>query len=207
MDLGRPAAFIMPAGTEAVMRVLAGTDGPLGVREVSRLAGVSANRASQVLADLAEHGVVLVEDRGTGRLCRLNRDHLAAEALLALVGLRARLLDLLRAEMGSWACRPVHGSLFGSAGRGDGTTASDLDLLVVRPDGRNDAEADGWDQQIFDSGERIFAATGNRAAWFLTTPADLRRAVQAGEPIVAKWRRDGIHLAGKHLDALLREAV
>lgn len=197
----------MPAGTEAVLRVLAGRDAPLGVRAVARLAGVSANRASQVLADLAEHGLVLVEEHGAGRLCRLNRAHLAAEPLLTLVGLRGRLLEFLRSEVGSWPRRPLHVSLFGSAARGDGATGSDLDLLVIRTEPRNDAEAERWDQQLFDSGERIFAATGNRAAWLVTSPADLRRAVDAREPIVAEWRRDAIHLAGRRLDALLREAA
>jgi hypothetical protein len=207
MDVGRPAAIIMPAGTEAVLRVLAGTDGSLGVREVARLADVSANRASQVLGGLAEHGLVLVENRGAGRLCRLNRSHLATEPLLALVGLRSRLLDFLRSEVESWHRRPLHVSLFGSAARGDGTTGSDLDLLVIRSDRRSDTDDERWDQQLFDSGERIAAATGNRAAWLIITPSDLRRAVKSMEPIVGEWRRDGIHLGGRRLEALLRDAA
>jgi len=207
MDLARPASVMVPAGTEAVLRVLAGTDAPLGVREVARLAGVSANRASQVLSDLAEHGVVLVDERGAGRLCRLNRAHLATDPLLALAGLRARLIGFLREEAAAWPQRPTHVSLFGSAARGDGTTRSDLDLLVVRPDRRSDTHDERWEQQLFDSGQRIFAATRNRAAWFVTTPADLRRALRSAAPIIAEWRRDGIHLAGRRLEALLREAA
>jgi DNA-binding transcriptional ArsR family regulator len=207
VDLGRPASVAMPAGTEAVIRVLAGTDGPLGVREVARLAGVSANRASQVLSELADHGVVLVDERGAGRLCRLNRAHLAAEPLLALAGLRARLVEFLRSEVATWSHRPVHVSLFGSAARGDGTTGSDLDLLVVRPDSRSEAEDERWDDQLFASGQRIFSATGNRAAWLVTNPSDLRRAVKTGEAIVGEWRRDGIHLGGRRLETILREAA
>jgi hypothetical protein len=207
VDVARPASVAMPAGTEAVLRVLAGSDAPLGVRAVARLAGVSANRASQVLTDLAAHGLVLVDEHGAGRLCRLNRIHLAAEPLLALVGLRGRLLEFLRSEIDSWPRRPLHASLFGSAARGDGTTASDLDLLVIRTEPRNDAEAEYWDQQLFDAGERISTATGNSAAWLVTTPSDLRRAVDAREPIVDEWRRDTIHLAGRRLDPLLRAAV
>jgi hypothetical protein len=170
MDVARPAAIILPAGTEAVIRVLAGTDGSLGVREVARLAGVSANRASQVLTDLAEHGVALVEERGAGRLCRLNRSHLAVDPLLALVGLRGRLVEFLKSEVTTWSRRADHVSLFGSAARGDGTTASDLDLLVVRPDARGNADDERWDTQLFTSGERIFAATGNHAAWLGSSP-------------------------------------
>jgi hypothetical protein len=41
----------------------------------------------------------------------------------------------------------------------------------------------------------------------VTTPADLRRAVGAGEPIIAEWRRDNVHLAGRRLEQLLREAA
>ncbi len=205
MDISRPAALVLPLGTEAVLRALAGTVAPLGVREVARVAGVSANRASQVLSQLIEHGLVTVEEHGAGRLCRLNRAHLATEPLLALVELRGRLLEFLRDEVGSWDRRAVHVSLFGSAARGDGHTGSDLDLLVVRPARKKDEEA--WERQLYDSGERILAATGNRAAWFVTTPADLARAVEADEPIVGEWRRDAIHLTGRRLDQLLREAA
>lgn len=206
MDVGRPAAFVLPPGTDAVLRALAGTDAALGVRELARVADVSANRASQVLAHLAEHGLVLVEEHGASRLCRLNRAHLAVEPLLALVDLRGRLLEFLRDEVGSWERRAVHVSLFGSAARGDGFTRSDLDLLVVRPGGK--VKDDGmWERQLYDSGERIMAATGNRAAWFVTTPADLARAVKANEPILGEWRRDAVHLAGRRLDQLLREAA
>ena len=204
MDVGRPAAVVLPPGTEAVFRVLAGTDAALGVREVARVAGVSANRASQVLSQLADHGLVLVEEHGAGRLCRLNRAHLATDALVSLVELRSRMIGFLRQEVGLWTPPAVHASLFGSAARGDGDTSSDLDLLVVRADNRPDDEA--WETQLYDSGERILAATGNRATWFLTSPADLRRAVQAGEPIIGEWRRDGVHLAGRRLEPLLREA-
>lgn len=205
MDLGRPAAVALPPGTEAVIRALAGTVAPLGVRELARVAGVSANRASQVLSHLIEHGLVRVEEHGAGRLCRLNRAHLAVEPLLGLVELRGRLLGFLRDEVGSWDRRALHVSLFGSAARGDGHTGSDLDLLVVRPDRKKDEEV--WERQLYDSGERIMAATGNRAAWFVTTPADLARAVAANEPIVAEWRRDAAHLAGRRLDQLLRGAA
>src|SRR5207302_7782752 len=64
VDVGRPAGLIMPPGTEAVLRVLGGTDAPMGIRQVARVAGVSANRASQVLSELADHGLVLVEEHG-----------------------------------------------------------------------------------------------------------------------------------------------
>lgn len=176
----------------------------MGVRQVARVAGVSPNRAGQVLAHLAEHGLVQVEEHGAGRFCRLNRSHLAADAVLILVGLRGRLIDLLRAEIASWPDPPLHASLFGSAGRGDGGTGSDLDLLVVRGD---ESSGEDWDGQLYDAGARILAATGNRPAWFSITRADLGRAVAAGEPLVAEWQRDGVHLAGQRLKSLSRRVA
>jgi DNA-binding transcriptional ArsR family regulator len=204
MDVGRPAALVLPSGTEAVIRALAGTATALGVRELARVAGVSANRASQVLSHLEEHGLVIVEEHGAGRLCRLNRDHLAVEPLLALADMRGRLLGFLRDEVKLWGARALHVSLFGSAARGDGGTGSDLDLLVVKADAEDDNR---WETQLYESGERILAATGNRAAWFIAAGEDLTRALRAGEPIIAEWRRDNIHLAGRRLEQLLREVA
>lgn len=201
MDVGRPGAVVLPAGTEAVLRALAGTDSPMGVRHVARVAGVSANRAGQVLSHLVEHGLVLVEEHGAGRLCRLNRSHLAADAVVALVDLRGRLVSFLRNEIASWAVQAGHVSLFGSAARGDGDSRSDLDILAVR---NNDEDHEGWEEQLYASGERIFAATGNRVAWFAITMQDLERAVSAGEAIVPEWERDGLHLAGQRLGTVLR---
>jgi nucleotidyltransferase-like protein len=176
----------------------------MGVRQVARVAGVSPNRAGQVLAHLAEHGLVLVEEMGAARWCRLNRSHLAADAVMALVELRGRLIEFLRTEIGSWATPPVHASLFGSAARGDGTTGSDIDILVISEVRGADER---WDAQLYDSGLRIVAATGNRPAWFSITLEGLDRAVAAGEPVVAEWRRDGVHLAGRRLKALLRRVA
>jgi predicted nucleotidyltransferase len=207
VDVGRPGAVALPSGTEAVLRALAGTDTPMGVRQVARVAGVSANRAGQVLSRLAEHGLVLVEEHGAARFCRLNRSHLAADAVIDLVDLRGRLLAFLRDEIRSWAMPPQHASLFGSAARGDGDTHSDLDILVVRDDPEEDGDDGGWEEQLYTSGERIFAATGNRVAWFSITRKDIERAVGAGEAIIGEWQRDAVQLAGQRLAALIRGGV
>ena len=88
--------------------------------------------------------------------------------------------------------------------RGDGTTASDLDVLVIRPDGM--AADDEWADQLSDAGERLWRATGNQVAWINLSRADLRRVVKAKEPIVDEWRRDAVHLHGAELRRLLRAA-
>jgi hypothetical protein len=65
-------------------------------------------------------------------------------------------------------------------------------------------EDEQWRQQQFDTGERLRRATGNPSAWFDISLADLARAVQAEEPVIAEWRSDGLLLTGERLPTLLR---
>lgn len=203
MDLTEPATVVMAPSTAALLRVLAGADDLFTGRQLARLAGVSHAHAAKVIDRLAEHGLVLVEERGTSKLVRLNRDHLAAEAVIQFAQLRTRLRDLVSAEIDAWALFPMSASLFGSAARGDGGTGSDLDILVVR---RDDVAADDpqWEGQLFETAVRIRAATGNNVSWFETTLDDLRRAVQTGEPLIAEWKRDAVAVHGPSLRTVLR---
>ncbi|HZI96629.1 MAG TPA: hypothetical protein VFD41_03780 [Actinomycetales bacterium] len=204
MDLSDPARAVLPAGTAAILRVLVGADTSFTMRQLARLAGVSAPLAGDVVRRLAEHGLVLTEPAGRAILCRYNNDHLAAEPLRELIRLRARLLELLSQELAAWEIAPLHASLFGSASRGDGGTASDLDILVVRTDDLDTEQRGRWDDQLFTTGQRVRAATGNPVNWFDATVGDLARAVQGGETIVADWRRDGTPLVGDSLSVILR---
>jgi len=49
--------------------------------------------------DLARAGLARVEPAGMALMVSLNRDHLAAEPLTALVALRGRLVDRLSVEL------------------------------------------------------------------------------------------------------------
>jgi len=192
---------VLAPGTSAVLRALAGANVAFTIRQLARTAGVSPNRAHQVVQRLAEHGLVMVEQAGKAKLCRLNRNHLAADVVIELVRLRARMVELLRQEITGWRIQPAHASLFGSTARGDGDTSSDLDILVVRPRDGDTA----WEEQLFVSGQRIYSATGNHVAWFDISADDLQRSARADQPIVHEWRRDAVHLAGTELPSLLRK--
>ena len=98
----------------------------------------------------------------------------------------------------------LHASLYGSAARGDATSTSDLDVLVVRAEDLAPAERQQWDDQLAGLEATVFRWTGNRLSWLDTTPSDLRRAAAGGEPIFASWRDDAILLTGRPLNALLR---
>jgi predicted nucleotidyltransferase len=204
VDLANPARAVLPTGTAAVLRVLTGAKSSFTIRELARLAEVSAPVAGDVVHRLADHGLVLIRPAGSALLCRFNDDHLAARAMRDLITLRARMIELLRDEIKGWAIHSAHASLFGSAARGDGGIESDLDLLVVRPDELSESEGSAWDEQLAATGRRALAATGNPANWLDITRVDLALAVEAGEPIVEQWRHDAVDLAGESLASLLR---
>lgn len=205
VDLQDPARAVMAAATSAVLRALVGApEARFTMRQLAAVAGVSHNAAQTVVHRLAEHGLLVTEPAGRAVLCSFNRDHLAADAVVALVTLRARLLELLVGEIAAWSVVPLHASLYGSGARGDGTTSSDLDLLVVRPD-TLDADAEAlWDSQLSASAVRVRLATGNPVNYLDVTSAGLQDAVRSAESIVVSWRQDAVHLFGRRLDVLLR---
>jgi hypothetical protein len=208
VDLSDPARAVLSPSVAAVLRVLVrAAPAEFTLREVARLAGVSHNTAQTVVHRLADHGLVDLRPAGRALLCAFNTDHLAADAVAALVTLRSRLVHALVEELSGWSPPPVHASLFASGGRGDGDVHSDLDLLVVRPDLPDAAAEQAWDAQLAESTARLRRRTGNPVNMVETTRDGLRRALLDSEPLVAAWRRDGVHLIGQRLDALLAEVA
>jgi predicted nucleotidyltransferase/DNA-binding transcriptional ArsR family regulator len=205
MDLSEPASMVMSHGHIALLRVLSGTEETFTVRELSRLAGVSPAYTAKVIGQLTEHGLVLAEKKGGIKLCQLNHAHLAAKAIVELVRLRARLHTLLIEEITAWPLAPFHASLFGSAARGDGDVHSDLDILLIRPN-KKTFDNEQWSNQLFTTSMDLKSATGNEVSWLDITMADLKKTVQAKEPIVAEWQKDSVRLSGPSFRSLLRQA-
>ena len=202
MNTGEPTDIALPRATAAVFRVLAGADASFSIRQLARVAGVSAPRAIEIVNHASERGLILVELAGRSRMCRLNREHLAAGALIDLVTIRQRMLHAIEDEIASWRIAPMHTSLFGSAARGDGNSHSDLDLLLIRPISEPDKE---WEEQKYTSGVRLRAKIGNHVSWFDISSTELKRAMRASEPIIVEWKRDSIHLSGVQLPDLFRQ--
>jgi hypothetical protein len=109
MDVARPYTAVCPKLDGEVLRVLAGTNRLLTGREVARLTGRSSHSGVlDVLHRLTEHGLVTRVELKRAFLFALNRDHLAAPAVLALAGLRAALFDHIERELNTWQIPPVH---------------------------------------------------------------------------------------------------
>jgi predicted nucleotidyltransferase len=196
MDLSRPWALIRSPIDMEVLLVLLGTTRPLTGREVARLVRAGSQPAvNAALRRLAEEGLVRAEEAGNAYLHTFNREHLGAQAVEMLAGIRRELERRLRAEIGEWEISPAHVSMFGSAARGDGDTRSDIDLFVVRPADVPEDNPD-WRDQLDRLSGHVHDWTGNRAVLSEVSVADVRRLRRDRPPVVEELRRDAITLAG-----------
>ncbi len=195
--MSAPHTTVAPKVDGRVLLVLAGTTRPFSGRQVARLAGASQNATSLVLRRLVEHGLVHVQEAGQGAalLYTLNRDHVAAEAVLTLASLRSRFLARLKEAVREWPIGPVHASVFGSAARADGDVESDIDLFIVRPQAIEEDD-ERWRAQIDKLAKDIERWSGNHAGIAEVSEADLRRLQRERPPIVRELERDAVLLVG-----------
>lgn len=190
-DVATSYADFMPGLEGPVLAVLAGTTRGLTGRQIQRLAtrgGVSGVAAT--LERLVNSGLVVAEPAGRAILYRANRDHLAWPVVEAAVGLRASFLRQLADAIARWRLRPRQATLFGSAARADGSTGSDIDLLLVR-DGPS---SDAWERQVDSLSSQIWAWTGNHAQIVDLDAGAWQRMVVESDPFAASIQADGIDL-------------
>jgi hypothetical protein len=205
MDVAFPHSAVSPTLEGDALLVLAGTTRPLTGREVARLARRGTPPAvAAALNRLVHQGLVLREEVGGAFLHTLNRDHLAAPAVSVLAGLRAELLERLRAALREWELQPVSAALFGSAARGDGDADSDIDILVVRP-GAVDEENERWRGQLNRFTDAVHAWTGNHASLIEVSEEDVPGLLNDRPPVRESVRADAIPLAGMPPARLFRE--
>lgn len=197
MDLTSPIRSVIPSVHGLVLAALARTDRPLSGRGLAgALDGqASPRRVNQVLEELVRAGLALREKHPPAYLYRLNREHLAATAIVALADLRSLLLDRLGELVDGWTLRAEAVWLFGSAARGDGGPDSDIDLLVIRPD---DVPADNprWLEQLGELERRVAVCTGNDCRVMELDRAMIATMVRTGERLVDELRRDAIGIQG-----------
>ncbi len=189
MDLSAPTVPLLRGGTSAVLGVLAGTSAGLTGRTIARLAGLSHAGAGKILTTLVEHGMVLAEPVGAANAYRLNREHLLVSPALEMLNALDRLETQLGAAIRSWPVPCTGCALFGSAARRDGTTGSDLDVLVLRPDPIA-VDDHAWRAQLDDTASRVERWTGNTLSWVEFDNATFTRMITSSDPLIGELRRD-----------------
>jgi predicted nucleotidyltransferase len=187
-----------------VLRVLRGTTRPPTGREVARLVRAGSQpTVNASLRRLSEEGLVRAEEAGRAYLYTINREHLAAPAVELLADVRAELERRLRSEIAAWQIAPVHLSIFGSAARGDGDTASDIDIFVIRT--RDVPDDDPlWREELGRLSDHVLAWTGNHAALSEVSETDLRRLRRERPSVVDELTQYAITIAGREPAELLR---
>jgi predicted nucleotidyltransferase len=194
VELNRPLATVTPTLDGDVLAVLAQQEMAFTTGQLHRvLDGYSEEGIRKVLVRLARQGVVHSERIGNAYSYRLNLDHLAAGPIRELARMPQTLLLRLEARLKSWAYRPAYAAVFGSAARGTMRPDSDLDLLLVRPDG---TPTDIWEEQVSELVAEISRWTGNDAHPLEYTVSELVAA--SGERVLQDVLREGLTVAGRH---------
>lgn len=192
MKLHRPFDVVTPTVDGEVLSVVARADAWFTVPQLKNLIGNrSAEGIRQTLGRLAAEGVIDVQAAGRTSLYRLNRQHVAAEAIIHLAGLADLLLERIRNEIGQWEVPALYAALFGSGARRSMRADSDLDLFLLEPDRPSDL----WDSQVDTLARHVRAWSGNdpRILQFTASSA----AEGAGvEPVLQSIADEGIPLAG-----------
>lgn len=197
MELSNPISSVIPSAHGAVLAVLAHADAPLSGRQIAKLTHgqVQQSRANDVLRELTEAGILSCERHASVHLYRLNRDHVAAEAIMMLANLRERLIQRMRKAVLGWVIAPVAVWMFGSAARGDAGSHSDIDVLVVR---RNavDVDNESWQQQLSDLSSAAAAWSGKDCQILEFSRSELTGLIASDERLVAELRSDALVIAG-----------
>lgn len=190
-----PFRAVTPTLDGEVLAVLAGAHDEFTGRQVHRLARRgSAAGIQRALERLSDEGIVLRRQAGRAYLYQLNRDHLAADAVVQLASVRTRLVDRLRDEIGRWKPPASFAALFGSTARGDSTTASDVDVVVVRAHGV-DADDPAWRANLDGLAQAAGRWTGNDLRVLEIAEGDLALAHRPA--VVREALGEGIVLAGR----------
>jgi DNA-binding HxlR family transcriptional regulator len=175
MEVGQPLGVVTPTLDGTVLTRLARADTAFTTGQLHRLIpDVSVEGIRRVLKRLHRQGIVTATSAGPGVLYALNREHLAAPAIIALAEqpatLRHRLSDLLA----GWTHPPVYAAIFGS-------WATDL------PD-------EIWEDQVAALEHAVTSWTGNDARTLVLSEGELTRVDV--DPVLGSILADGLTLHG-----------
>jgi len=203
MDFRQPLSSVIPGATGRILNVLGRTLAELNLSTVADLAEVSVAQTSRVLARLHEIGLVTRREVPPSSLFSLNRRHVAAPFVEALLRSPEAVIDRMREAASAIAPPPVNMTLFGSAARRAATPTSDIDVLVIRPKAA-DLDEDRWTSTLHEWSGVVTDATGNRVNIMQIDEPDARKLLRARR---APWKdilEEGVTLAGRSAEDLIR---
>jgi predicted nucleotidyltransferase len=205
MDFARPLRTVTPTLDGDVLTVLAGADADFTAARIAQLVPDGSERGvRKVLDRLVRQGTVRMNQAGPVRLFSLNREHLAAGAVIELSRLRLRLVERLTTAIDEWQVKPVAAAVFGSVARGEAGPDSDIDIIIVRP-ARRSPESPVWRTQIADLQTAVTKWTGNDARVLEYGADELTAHRLRRERVLREAVHDGLFFHGS-ADAIRRRS-
>lgn len=199
MNLSAPLSDIASGARGALLQALARLERPVTRRQLAATAGVNAGHGSSVIEDFISSGLVTEMKVGRASLVALNRDHLAAQSLVTLAGLRGELIRRLREWMMAWP--GLSGAwLFGSVARGQSDSDSDIDIAIVA----TDLDSLDFHQRLTRLHAEVAVWTGNELQFVEHTPSSWAALKASGNPLIEQIRTDGIPLMDNDISLLER---
>ncbi|MEI8051853.1 MAG: nucleotidyltransferase domain-containing protein [Actinomycetes bacterium] len=196
MDLSHPLRVVTPTLDGDILRVLALADGELTPPAIHRLIGEhSVDGIRKSLDRLVSQGIVLQRRAGRASLCQLNRDHLAASAVIELAHMVDELLRRLGAELDGWVIHSAYAALFDSATRTDMRAASDIDLFVVRSAAVEPGDRH-WVDQLDQLSATVLGWTGNHLNVLELGEQEVVEGTRRMDPVLTELVRDGTRVQG-----------
>ncbi len=201
MDFVRPVEAVIPGTQGRVLAVLAETTAELNLTTVARLADVSPAQASRVLPVLVELGLVERREVPPSSLFCLNRKHVAATAIVDLARSRDSVLERIGVVARELTVPPTSVVIFGSLARREADRESDIDALIVRPDGV-DPDDESWLAGVEHWRSAVRMITGNPVEVIEVGQADVSEKLAGQQSLWESIGRDGVVVHGATLDEL-----
>ncbi len=196
MQLQYPLRVITQSLDGDVLTVLAGAQRAFTPSQLhALLLEYSEAGVRKSVKRLVRQGLVRANPVGNAVLYELNRDHLAAPAVIELVNATSRLVERAQVELSHWTSPVLCALLFGSAARGEMNPESDLDIFLFYDD-EGSIEDPQWQLQLENFRSRIVAWTGNDARIILMSQEDFRNQLTSKDPLLQAVVRDGVLLYG-----------
>lgn len=193
MDFVHPIESVFPGAQAKILSILANTTGSLNLRTIARLSDVSEAQVSRVIPRLVELGLVNRWETPPSSQFQLNRQHVAVEALMPLARASVEVTRSMETIAKKLPVTPVSVILFGSFAMGEADSVSDIDCLLVRPDG---TDFERWDWTINSWKNEVGQLTGNPVEVLEVGEDEIGNLLRSKRPVWEAIDRHGLVVYG-----------
>lgn len=197
MHITHPLSGLFPGAVASSLEVLVRTSQPLTGRGIAALVSPPVSHATvqAALRHLVEQGLASRESVGRAHVYRFNHQHFAAPHIVTMAEGRTVFLEGLRDQVQQWSVQPSAVWLFGSVARGEDSSDSDVDILVIRPLSV-EAEQPEWTAQLVALSAWVFDWTGNSCEVVELDADEFGERRARGDRLVAEVEQDALVIAG-----------